>query len=221
MGEMVKVGGAEKPRDEVLEYAADYLSGNGRYAYPAYDAYPGTVSDLVGDADLLAVCLLNAGQKAIPTYYGLQSLIPDMNEVLKRLPEDEPFAEASAGTLDIMADFFGILDDKPTTQVGKTKLLKVLHRKRPELIPLFDENIRRCYSVIGDAPVPPVKSRTHRDFAVAWLPFLQRDLVQQMDVWDKIVGLTNGGVPITPLRALDIVGWDLGRGPTASSGRAK
>lgn len=208
---MVKVGGAQKPRDEVLEYAADYLSGNGRYAYPAYDAYPGTDSDLVGDADLLAICLLNAGQKPIPTYYGLQSLIPDMNEVLARLPKDEQFAEASPETLEVIADFFGILDAKPTKHVGKTKLLKVLHRKRPELIPLFDKNIRRCYSLIGNAPVPPDSQRSNREFAVAWLPALQRDVAQQMGVWEEIIDLTNGNVPITPLRAIDIVGWELGR----------
>ncbi|MGO2053752.1 hypothetical protein CQ017_16470 [Arthrobacter sp. MYb224] len=210
MSEMVKVGGAEKPRDEVLEYAADYLRGIGRYAYPAYDAYPGTDSDQVGDADLLAICLLNAGQKPIPIYYGLQSRIPDMNEVLARLPKDEPFAEASLETLETITDFFGILGAKPTTQVGKTKLLKVLHRKRPELIPLFDENIRRCYSLIGAAPVPPIGSRTHRDFAIAWLPELQRDVVQQMSVWQEIVAMADPAVSITPLRALDIVGWDLG-----------
>lgn len=210
---MVTVGGAEKPRTEVFEYAAEYLSGSGQWAYPAYDAYPGTDSDLVGDADLLAVCLLNAGQNPIPTYYGLQALVPDMNRVLVNLPADGSLADASAGTLETIADLFGILDAKPTKHVGKTKLLKVLHRKRPALIPLFDENIRRCYSLVGAAPVPPVRTRTHRAFAAAWLPALQRDLVQQMPVWEEIAAMADPDVPITPLRAIDIVGWDLGRAP--------
>ncbi|MGP9781787.1 hypothetical protein CQ010_12285 [Arthrobacter sp. MYb211] len=64
--------------------------------------------------------------------------------VLSRLPKEESFAEASSETLDVIADLFGILNDKPTKHVGKTKPMKVLHRKRPELIPFFDENIRRC-----------------------------------------------------------------------------
>lgn len=167
----------------------------------------------MGDADLLAVCLLNAGQNPISTYYGLQALAPAMNRVLEKLPENESFATSSAETLDIIADFFGVLDTEPTKYVGKAKLLKVLHRKRPYLIPLFDENIRRCYSVIGDVPVPPKKTRTHRDFAVAWLPALQKDLVEQMSVWEEIVGMADPEIPITPLRAIDIIGWELGRVP--------
>lgn len=210
MEENVKVGGANCESEKVFAYAKDYLSGVGGWAYPAYDAYPGTPGSMMGEADLLAVCLLNAGQNPIPTYYGLKKLIPAMNDVLARLPSDVTFAEGNPATLDIIADLFGILDEHPTQHVGKTKLMKVLHRKRPELIPLFDENIRRCYSEIGEPPVPSMKKRTHRDFAAAWLPALQNDLNSQMKVWDEIAGMAIPEVPISALRAIDIVGWRLG-----------
>lgn len=211
MADMVRVGGVEKPRDEVLEYAADYLSENGIWAYPAYDSYSGTQGDLVGDADLLAVCLLNAGQKMIPAYYGMKNLMGSMNDTLMNPALLGDFAEAGPETLSAIADMFGILDNYPTPQVGKTKLMKVLHRKRPNLIPLFDANIRRCYSELGFRPVPGVRHRLHRDFAVAWLPFLQRDLREQQEFWDEIAGMANPAAPITPLRAIDIVGWHMGR----------
>lgn len=210
MNEIVRVGGASRPWSEVEVHVKDYLSGTGGWAYPAYDTYPGTPGSEVGEADLLAVCLLNAGQNPIPTYYGLQGLIPAMNNSLAKLPADETFAEASQETLSGIADLFGILDDTPTSQVGKTKLMKVLHRKRPELIPLFDENIRRCYSEIGDPPVPAMKRRSHRDFAIAWLPALQQDLREQEQTWNRIASYASS-VPITPLRALDIVGWWMGK----------
>lgn len=213
MNETVRVGGVEQPLDSVLEYAANYLGGSGQWAYPAYDSYPGTPGEQVGDADLLAVCLLNAGQALIPSYYGLQKLVPAMNEALANPALQGTFAEANADTLAAIADLFGILDAQPTYQVGKTKLMKVLHRKRPELIPLFDENIRRCYSELGTKPVPPMKHRTHRDFAVAWLPVLQEDLTGQRVVWDKIAAMADPRVPITPLRAIDLVGWRMGRKP--------
>ncbi|PRA06906.1 hypothetical protein CQ019_06030 [Arthrobacter sp. MYb229] len=61
--------------------------------------------------------------------------------------------------------------------------------------------------------MPPVKTQTHRDFAEAWLPALQRDVLQQLPVWEEIVTMVDPSVPITVLRALDIVGWDLGRAP--------
>lgn len=213
MADMVRVGGVERPCDEVLEYARDYLSGNGKWAYPAYDSYPGTPGGMVGDADLLAVCLLNAGQQMIPAYYGLQRLIEAMNETLRHPDLAGNFADAGPETLSAVADMFGILDKHPTPHVRKTKLMKVLHRKRPELIPLFDENIRRCYSELGSRPVPAVTGRLHRDFAMAWLPVLQRDLCEQRGFWDEIVSMADPAVPITPLRAMDIVGWHMGRRP--------
>lgn len=62
---MVRVG-VERPRDEVLKYTRDYLSGNGKWAHPAYASYAGTPGGMVGDADLLAVYLLNASQQMNP-----------------------------------------------------------------------------------------------------------------------------------------------------------
>lgn len=206
----VTVGGATVPRDEVLEFAGRYLSGTGGWGYPAYDASPGTLGAQVGEADLLAVCLLNAGQNPIPTYYGLQALMPAMNRALANPALTGNIRDANSETLDAIADLFGTLDETPTPYVGKTKLMKVLHRKRPELVPLYDENIRRCYSELGDTPVPADRNRTHRDFAVAWLPALQKDLVGQMELWEQIAGMAQD-VPITPLRAFDIVGWWMGR----------
>lgn len=211
MADMVRVGGAEMPQDEILKYAADYLGGKGQWAYPAYDSYEGSPADRVGDADLLAICLLNAGQRIIPAYYGLQNLLPAMNNALSNPLLKGNFADATPETLSAIADLFGILDNQPTHQVGKTKLMKVLHRKRPGLIPLFDENIRRCYSELGSMPVPRVRNRLHRDFAMAWLPILQKDLREQQAFWEEIVGMANPQVPITPLRAIDLVGWHLGR----------
>lgn len=39
------------------------------------------------------------------------------------------------------------------------------------------------------------------------------DLAQQMPVREEVVGIYDPEVPITPLRAIDIVGWEMGRVP--------
>lgn len=207
----VRVGGVEKPRAEILEYVARYLSGDGTWAYPAYDTYRGNLDGPVDDADLLAVSLLNAGQQAIPTYYTLQSLLTPINAAMNSKSLRGDFATADAETLSAIADLFGILDKHSTPLVGKTKLVKVLHRKKPRIIPLFDENIRRCYSVLGDALIPPDKNRTHRAFAVLWLEALQKDLFEQLDFFEEVASMALPEAPITPLRAIDIVGWHMGR----------
>lgn len=46
---------------------------------------------------------------------------------------------------------------------------------------------------------------------MAWLPILQDDLTKQRDVWEKIVAIANPLLPITPLRAIDLVGWRMAR----------
>lgn len=206
----VRIGGVETPRSEVLEYVARYLSGDGTWAYPAYDTYRGDSGGPVDDADLLAVALLNAGQKAIPTYYTLQNLLVPINNLMSSEALDGDFATADDDTLSAIADLFGILDNHSTPNVGKTKLMKVLHRKKPATIPLFDENIRRCYSVLGDPPIPPDKSRTHREFAVLWLKALQKDLSDQLEFFDEIASMALPDAPITSLRAMDIVAWHVG-----------
>lgn len=211
MTEMIRVGGLTESRATLLGYAHEYLTSENRFAYPAYDSYSGSSSSRVEDVDLLAVVLLNAGQKPIPTYYTLTSLLEPINERMADPRLSGSLADAAPETIEALADLFGILDDyRPTKQVGKTKLMKVLHLKRPELIPLYDENIRRLYSETENPRVPRERQRAHRDFALAWLPELKKDLIANQDLLSEIVDMADKSVPITPLRALDIVAWKMG-----------
>lgn len=157
---------------------------------------------------MLAVCPLNAGQKMIQN--GMKNLVSPMSDTLMNPALVGDFADAGPDTLSAVADMFGILDNYPMPQVGKTNLMKVLHRKRSNLIPSFDANRRRCYSERGSRPVPGVNDRCHRDFAVAWLPFLQRDLREQQEFWDEISAWPIPWFRLL-LRAIDIVGWLMGR----------
>lgn len=80
MTELLRVGGASIPFDEAFEYARTYVTNTTlTWSYPAYDAYPGSPTDTVAPPDLLAVSLLNAGQKPVVTYYGLENLLPEIN----------------------------------------------------------------------------------------------------------------------------------------------
>lgn len=208
---MITVGGLSAPRAELKQYAMQYLRGPGLWAYPAYDGYEGSGTSTVREADLMAINLLNAGQKPLQSFYTLKRLLDPINERLADPRLKGSFAEAGQDAIDAIADLIGILDDfAPTPQVRLTKLLKVLHRMKPELIPLYDQNIWRLYLQLGTRPVPRVKGRSYWDFALAWLPVLQEDLCRHMDFWQEIAGLADPKVPITPLRALDICAWKMG-----------
>lgn len=159
----------------------------------------------------MAISLLNAGQNPLQSFYTLKSLLVPINERLADPRLKGSFAEAEQDATDAIADLAGILDDfAPTPEVRLTKLTKVLHRMNPELIPLYDQNIWRLYLQLGSRPVRRVKGRSYRDFALAWLPAVQKDLRRHMDFWQEIADLVDPKVPITPLRALDICAWKMG-----------
>lgn len=210
--QMITVGGRSARAEILREYVGDYLSGNEKWAYPAYDSYLGYPDPrVVGDADLLAVSLLNAGQKPLPTFYTFRRLLEPINERFKNPVPVGQLEDAGEVTLEAIADLFGVLDEcSPTPQVGKTKLSKVLHRKLPDLIPLFDRNVFRTYSEGDNAPLPKDRTRSHRDYFRAWLPLVQDDLKRHQDFWDEVVGMALLNTPISRLRALDIVAWKLG-----------
>jgi hypothetical protein len=208
MTQYLHVGGQRIEFKRALAFAARYLANEGGlWAYPAYDSYPGHPGSDVGRADLLAVSLLHAHQRPVATYYSLEALLPVLNARLADPALSGTLADAKQPTVEALARLFGILDDYKTHQVSLTKLSKVLHRKRPELIPLYDENIRVCYMRNGN--IPRAKDRSWKDFSMLLLPAIRHDLVNQMDLWLEIAALASGPA-ITPLRAMDIIGWHLG-----------
>lgn len=208
MTQYLQVGGERIQFTKALSFASRYLTNDGGlWAYPAYDAYPGHPGADVGRADLLAVSLLHAHQKPVATYYSLEALLPILNARLADPALFGTLADAGQTTMDALARLFGIIDDYSPHQVSLVKLSKVLHRKRPDLIPLYDENIRMCYMRSGI--IPRATNRSWKQFSLLLLPAIQHDLVSQMDRWLEIAALASGPA-ITPLRALDIIGWHLG-----------
>ncbi|WP_345447781.1 DUF6308 family protein [Arthrobacter gyeryongensis] len=206
----LKVGGATVGLDDAKVWARTYLVERPQTsAYPAYDGYPGSPGDSVEPQDLLAVSLLNVSNNPIPVYYGLERLMASMNERLMDPSIAGDLATADEKTLEAIVRLFGVLESTPVKYVRLTTLSKVLHRKRPDLLPLFDDNIRFCYSECEGAPVPYEDDRSHADYRRAWLIALQRDLATQLPYWEEIAAMAPGP-KITPLRALDIIGWELG-----------
>lgn len=214
MEEMLVIGGLETQFSKAEKWVSRYVQSNvGVWSYPAYDSYPGSPAQDLAEQDLLATSLLNAHQKPITSYYSLKKLLPELNARLALLDSNHAGKSiASAGTdaLEAIAHLFGVLDLGKTPQVGLTKLSKVLHRKRPHLIPLYDKNIRRVYFEAGDPPrLQYEPGRNWEGFALAWLHAVKDDHDKQADKWKRLADLAQNP-PISPLRALDIVAWGLG-----------
>ncbi|EAP98563.1 hypothetical protein JNB_00305 [Janibacter sp. HTCC2649] len=216
---ILKVGGAEIEVDEAKALVAEYVSKSGGWAYPAYDAYEGSGGTTVGDADLLAPLLLNVRNLSLDAYYAMQALLPEINSQLSELA-GMTLLEADDETLSKLADLLALHETRQIPGVLLTTFSKVLHRMAPELIPLYDDHIRRCYMELGQPVIPTAKKGTRNwtEFTILWLRAVQADLRVHHDEWRELAGLAEHPT-ITPLRALDMIGWRLGR-PGGMDGQA-
>lgn len=214
---ILRVGGAEIEFAEARELVSGYVSKSGGWAYPAYDAYQGSGGSSLGDADLLAPVLLNVRNLSLDSYYAMQALLPEINEALVAL-KGQSLLGADDSTVAQLADLLSLHETRSIPGVLLTTFSKVLHRMVSGLIPLYDDHIRRCYMDIGEPVILRAKKGTRdwTQFTTLWLKAVQADLAQSYDQWSDLAQLATEP-SVTPLRALDIVGWRLGRpqGPNA------
>lgn len=91
--------------------------------------------------------------------------MPLINECLADPRLVGTLTDAKQPQIEAIADIYGLLDECAAPAVGLTKLTKLVHRKKPELLPLFDANVRTLYR----DRVPITRGRSDRDFALAWL----------------------------------------------------
>lgn len=144
----LRVGGGVMKWDDAVHYLQEYTTNASlTWSYPAYDGYPGHPGAELGHADLPAVSLLNAGQQAIVSYYGLAAMLPEINRRLDHPNIDGSLQDADLDTVEAIARLFDVAWEFPKPHVRLTKLAKVLHRKRRiccrSLMSAFVSAIRR------------------------------------------------------------------------------
>jgi hypothetical protein len=208
--EIVSVGRLTLDRSHVLSEARDYLRDGRTYAYPAYDTFEGGAGPYdLSDGDLLAYALLNVPPR-LPAYYSLRAARPQLLEWLRRTDEKANLLDANESDLQALGKLFAILDGPGIPGVRGTILAKVMHRKRPHLVPLYDQYVHRVYVGHPGAPLQPDHGRSWAAFIPLLAQQIRDDLRTGLDFFEQIAGLGEVG-PVTPLRALDIVTWQAGR----------
>jgi hypothetical protein len=168
----------------------------------------------LNDGDLLAPALLNAAP-TVRAFYSLQRVRPDLIKALAEIPIDLTLTDAvTAETMPaLLGDLVAVLDgpERPAG-VRLTTLLKVLHRKRPTFIPLYDQFVGNCYVGEGEQfpvhPVPAGQTRSWREYAVAVALAMGHDLTSQPEPFARLHELAP---QVSTLRLLDVVAWKTGR----------
>lgn len=181
-----------------------YLDPAGPRAFHAYD--------LLGDehrlepGDLLAPALLDAplrGAHVIAMHrpdgpyahlrVALQGVLDDLDGRTARFEDQD--LEAAGGPWSRVKEALVASDSTP--DIKASKVTKILHRKRPNLVPIFDSRVSAYYGVSTRAP---------------WLfwPVLQADVLKQRTWLDELTAgrETPDRRPLSVLRAVDIVVWE-------------
>jgi hypothetical protein len=208
----IRIGGVDIDRDRARNAAAQYLAAVGhRFGYPAYDAFDSGAGPFrVGDGDLLTPVLLNV-PVSVKTFYSLTDLREQLDGWLLRVPADARLIDAGPAELALLGELFSVLDGgQRRPHIRGSVLAKVMHRKRPAFVPLYDRHVDHCYRGAEGAPITRDTKRQWSEF----MPLLGRamieDLRRERDYLSEVMAMAKNPV-ITQLRALDIVAWQAGR----------
>ena len=210
------IGNRRVTTEQAIQWVSDYTSEpkdpNKPYGYPWYDTYDTGGSPLLVDGDLLAPVLLNV-RPSIAAYKSLKGMTEHLNSVLREIPVEASLLDTD--DLSAIGRLYEPLNiDDDSHGVRGTTLAKVLHRKRPNLIPLFDAEIRKCYSSTHDghaARIPRERNRTWSAYMTLLAEAIRDDLRINQPEWAEVMNANQINPPITLLRCFDIVAWKCGK----------
>ena len=180
-----------------------------RFSWPFYDSLvTNGRSDVLVTGDYLAPALLGARVNA-DVMAGLVSLQQPLQEALAGLPPVEHLSDATDADCDVVAGLWAVLDREhvETADIKPSLVAKVLHRKRPGLIPVWDS---RVFTFYRDAGCVLVSRGEHcwEDYLRQLTLAIREDLRANPDAFAELTAVApSDGPALTPLRALDIVVW--------------
>lgn len=197
--------GGSLPVEDPERLLADYVNPTYGYAWPAYDTLETNGSARLVTADLLAPTLLEAHIDS--SRFGvLVEMLPQLAAVGDLPPRS--LAEANDDDIRAVAQLFAILDTDRYRRRGVrgTVVSKVLHRKRPDLVPLYDSRIDAGYRASGGIPHDP--HRHWVDFMDLLCRLMREDLQREEKRFSELVDYAAGlDARLTELRILDILVW--------------
>lgn len=183
----------------------DHLDPRNGYAVSAYDTLVTNGSAALVDGDLLAPALIGA-EVDRGRFLLLRELLPRLAAIADLPPV--ALQDADDAAVDAVAGLFAVLDEAPYAGRGVrgTILSKVLHRKRPDLVPLYDSRIFESYTAPG--AIERSVSRSWRDSMTLLLQQMRDDLRREEQAFTVLEQVAAGaGTPLSRLRVLDVLVW--------------
>ncbi|MCW2606893.1 MAG: hypothetical protein JWO60_1586 [Frankiales bacterium] len=188
--------------DQVL---LDHVDPRNGYAVGAYDRLVTNGSAALVDGDLLAPTLIGA-EVDRGRFLLLRDLLPELAGIADLPPV--ALQDADDDVVSQVADLFAVLDRAPYAGKGVrgTIVSKVLHRKRPDLVPLYDSRIFESYTAPG--ALLRTQDRGWQEFMGALVRQMRDDLRGEEAAFAELERLAaDAGAPLTRLRILDVLVW--------------
>lgn len=182
--------------DRIRRYCGLPWSGGSEpeiWAWPYYDGVPTARDNSVCAIDVLAAAALHPGLSRSDLSFFVHRR-EQLSNWLSKLDPELHLRQADDCTLTHLAS---AVDFEP--QVSITLLSKVLHRKRPTLIPLMDRHIIDWYRPITGERAP----------TRAWGPLLKA--MQEDTSSQRVLSLASALAEFAPAAGPDVIGRDNGR----------
>jgi hypothetical protein len=175
--------------------------------YRNYDAAPVAQDDTLTEADV-RVANRSTARMSNEVVAGILSCREAIDAALRRIPRDASLTDEEAaipwdGLRSVVAAFDGV------PAVGLARITKVMHRKRPALIPILD-SVVEAY-LVGLEPVPRAWLRPER--ALALTRIYRREIeLNRRALTCLRAELAARGFDLTECRLFDIFAWSSGVG---------
>ena len=193
------------PSGPVISDAVDRMLRFCREEYPYYDALPSGDPDQVEPLDVLAAVAVNGFFNAnAATIRGVhRGLAGACTPLLSAIPRDADLLASHPPFPDVAA-LLGAAVSVPKILIPVAT--KVLHRKRPALIPILDNVVLAHY--LGRLPPATQDKSRAATVAVDVLGKFRDDLVAVRSEVDLVVtSLAAAGFLLSPARVLEILLW--------------
>lgn len=197
------------PSGRSLEHPAERLMRFFEEEYPYYDGVPSADPNRIDPVDVLATVSVNSfvndAARVRRVHRGIAAACNPLLESVRveaRLTDADPPIDGVRRLLEAAVSVPGVLVPVAT---------KILHRKRPTLIPMLDAVIINYYAeAIGQPELRNRKEDKARAASVGMtvLEAFRRDLLAVRDtVGDLVIMLAGHGFDLTDVRVLEVLLW--------------
>lgn len=217
---MIRVGSLDVSLHQAQTAIARF-SEPGRFAYQRYDL-DGRASDpsAIDEADLRRPRYMSTPPSRGTADWLRINAVPIWLAHLPKDPSESLEGLSDPDVRELFTDLFAPLTHAGAPSGRNTKealVSKILHVKRPHLIPVFDTYLHRAYAGLGNGDRRYWRTiyRNRPENMARYVLHVRDDVRRQRDSLEalaKIPTEAHGLEPMTPLRCLDVTGWMILRG---------